>query len=88
MIIRDKNATPEAIAREHDLFAEKIEKYLNSGAGACWMNMPPVADTVQKALLFFHGKRYWLDAWAVMPNHVHVVVEPCDEFELPAILHS
>jgi hypothetical protein len=32
--------------------------------------------------------RYRLHAWCIMPNHVHVVVEPFAGHELPEILHS
>lgn len=34
------------------------------------------ARCVQDALLHFHGERYQLIAWVIMPNHVHVLVEP------------
>ncbi|HUO08971.1 MAG TPA: transposase [Phycisphaerae bacterium] len=80
--------TAEDLLRIEALFSERIEKYLDTGAGACWMNRPNVADVVQSALLFFHETRYVLPAWAVMPNHVHVVVRPLEGFELRDILHS
>ena len=32
--------------------------------------------------------RYRLHAWCVMPNHVHVVIEPLPGHTLPSILHS
>ena len=34
----------------------------------------------------FH--RYLLHSFAVMPNHVHALIAPRDEFELEQILHS
>ncbi|HEY6981054.1 REP-associated tyrosine transposase [Reyranella sp.] len=37
---------------------------------------------------YFDGKRYRLLAWCIMPNHVHVVVEPADGQTLGAIVHS
>ena len=56
-----------------------------------------IAREVASALLHFEGKRYNLAAWCVMPNHVHVVVQPfggitggtpVPRCELPDILHS
>ena len=36
----------------------------------------------------FDGKRYELLAYVVMHNHIHVIVEPNNEHQLQAILHS
>jgi len=47
-----------------------------------------VAELVQTAILHFDGERYRILAWCIMPNHVHVVVEPFDGQRLGAILHS
>ena len=41
--------------------------------GECLFRDPRLALLVQNALLFFHGQRYDLHAWVVMPNHVHVL---------------
>ena len=70
------------------LFSERIERYLDAGAGECWMNQPVIADLVENALKYFNGSRYELLAWCVMPNHVHVVVQSFLDYELSSILHS
>ena len=49
---------------------------------------PDVAEIVQNALLHFEGERYRLHAWCIMPNHVHLVVQPLAEHQLKDILHS
>ena len=54
----------------------RIEQWLDSGMGCCALGHPAVARTVQESLLHFDGERYRLLAWCVMPNHVHVLVEP------------
>ncbi len=56
--------------------------------GSCILRRPEVADLVQSALRHFDGQRYRLDAWCVMPNHVHVVFAPHAEWSLSRILHS
>jgi REP element-mobilizing transposase RayT len=52
------------------------------------MKVPSIADAVQRALLFFDGKRYGLCAWCVMPNHVHAMVQTFDRFSLETVVHS
>jgi REP element-mobilizing transposase RayT len=79
------------------LYSEKVERYLDAGFGSCYMEDARVAKVVSNALLHFEGQRYNLAAWCVMPNHVHVVVQPFSgitggtpvpHFDLPEILHS
>ncbi len=67
---------------------KRIEAYLDSGKGSAWMNDTRIADKVQEAILFFDGQRYRLQAWVVMPNHVHALLTPCTGWELEQILHS
>jgi REP element-mobilizing transposase RayT len=70
------------------LFSEKVERFLDRGVGNCWLRDERIATVVRDALLFFEGDRYILYAWCIMPNHVHVVLQPKAGFELPDILHS
>lgn len=39
------------------------------------LHEPAAADIVEDVLLRRWGEGYWLHAWCVMPNHVHVLVE-------------
>ena len=52
----------------------KLEEYLDRGIGECLLRRHEVAEMMQQVLLHFQGIRYDLLAWAVMPNHVHVLV--------------
>jgi D-alanine--D-alanine ligase len=70
------------------LYTDRVESILNRGQGACWMKNAEVARIVQDALTFFHGQRYEMYAWAVMPNHVHAVFRPLGDYDLSGILHS
>ncbi len=74
--------------RLQHLHSERVEAYLDTGHGACWLCQPQIAEVVADALRFFDDQRYHLHAWCVMPNHVHVIVEPIAGHELPALLHS
>jgi hypothetical protein len=61
-----------------------IEKYLDkSETGPLWLKNERVADMVSDSLRYRDGKVYRLDAFCVMPNHVHVVFAP-----LPVVAHA
>jgi len=72
---------------QRDYYRE-LERCLDAGAGACWLRRPGIADLVASAVQFFDGERYCLDAWVVMPNHVHVVLWPEPYRTLSSILQS
>ena len=74
--------------RLDELFSERIEAYLDSGAGACHLSDPEIADLAAKALRHFDSQRYRLLAWCVMPNHVHVVFRIFPGQSPDKILHS
>jgi putative transposase len=66
----------------------KADAALDQGHGRRDLAIPEIAELTQTALLRFDGKRYWLLAWCVMPNHVHVLVEIRPEHRLDRIVHS
>jgi valyl-tRNA synthetase len=72
----------------HQLRSEKIESFLDAGHGECLLEDTKVAEIVQNALKHFDDKRYELVAWAVMPNHVHVIIRPFPDHELTKIVQS
>ena len=53
----------------------RLEAYLDRGLGECWLRQPAIAKLTEDALRFFDGQRYQLQAWVVMPNHVHLLVD-------------
>jgi len=67
---------------------KRVEAYLDRGLGSAWMKQPAIADKVQEASLHFDNDRYRLQAWVVMPNHVHALLTPCAGWGLGQILHS
>jgi REP element-mobilizing transposase RayT len=66
----------------------KIERYLDKGHGACWLRQPMIAQMIEKALFHFDGDRYRLNAWCVMPNHVHALIETVKGHSLDSVTHS
>jgi REP element-mobilizing transposase RayT len=82
------NVTEEQTGEIRRELQRKIERYLDRGAGACHLRRPDIADMMAEALRHFHGEHCLLDEWAVMPNHVHVILWPMPHFTLSAILKS
>ncbi|MBA3831770.1 MAG: carbamoyl-phosphate synthase large subunit, partial [Chthoniobacterales bacterium] len=72
----------------HRRFIQEREEWLDRGTGSCSLREPAAAHVVAECLRHFHGERYVLDAFAVMPNHVHVLVQPGEKFSLAEILHT
>ena len=64
----------------------KIEEWMDAGMGCCALRHPQVAAVMQDTLQKFDGERYRLIAWCIMPNHVHVLIEPTTS--LPKIVQS
>jgi REP element-mobilizing transposase RayT len=84
----DDGLTPVDEQRLLALFADRIERHLDAGHGACCLGRGGAARIVADALQHFDGERYRLWAWCVMPNHVHVVVEPAEGHALPQLQHT
>jgi putative transposase len=65
----------------------KLESYLDKGRGECHLRQPEIAKLVEGAVRFFHGERYDLRVWVVMPNHVHALFK-VDATPMAEILES
>ena len=67
----------EPLLRESNesLRKRKLEAWLDRGHGECWLRRPDVAGRVEQVLRAEDGRTYRLRAWALMPNHVHLVVD-------------
>lgn len=63
-------------ARVHkQLFAE-FDQFLDMNRGIHWLDDPRIAALVRRSLYFWNGQKYHLLCWCVMPNHVHVLLQP------------
>ncbi len=82
------NLTKAERAEYQRLFSERYDALLDSGNGCCLLRDAQNAKIVEDSFRCFDGERYVLDAWIVMPNHVHILVKPLAEFRLFDILHS
>ena len=72
----------------YDVFWKGYHDMLDGCHGSCVLREPENAKIVSDALLYFHGERYQMGDFAIMPNHVHVIVTPHEDHPLEKILHS
>ncbi len=70
------------------LFFEKIEEWLDNAHGECLLKERQYSEIVRNALEYYNNKKYILDYWVIMPNHVHVLVLLLEGFGLNEIMHS
>ncbi len=66
---------------------KQLEAWLDRGHGECWLKRDDVAAAIEEIILKNDGKEYRMQAWVVMPNHVHAVIDVWD-IPLTTILHD
>jgi len=55
---------------EYEAFLDKQD------SGVQWLKDARIASLVRSSLHFLHGKKYFLFAYCIMPNHVHALFQP------------
>ncbi len=66
----------------------RIAKFEDAGHGACHLREPEMARLTEDALQYFDGQRYSLQAWCVMPNHVHVLIRTTEDWPVGHVIQS
>lgn len=56
----------------------ELEAWLDRGHGNCWLRRRDVAELAEMILLEGDGCDYRMQAWVVMPNHIHLVLDVWD----------
>lgn len=79
---------PNLLEEYRERFSDRWENLLDECRGECVLRRPELALVVADSLLHFHGSRYLLSDFVVMPNHVHVLVAFADEGALLAQCES
>jgi REP element-mobilizing transposase RayT len=69
-------------------FIGRMQEWLDAGMGACYMRRSDVRAQVELCLLQFDGKRYDIDAFVLMPNHVHALIKPAHGYDLSRLLQG
>jgi len=69
-------------------FPQKLEAWLDEAHGFCPLREQVASKILADALHHFDGERYILDAFVIMPNHVHAIFKPLKDHDVTSILHS
>ena len=69
-------------------FSRRMQEWLDAGMGACQLRRPDARREVEYCLLHFDGTRYDIDAFVLMPNHVHAVIAPVHGYDLSNLLRG
>jgi putative transposase len=72
-------------AKQH---AVRIEGWMDDGYGECHFKDAGIAEVMTNAILHIQDDRCTTFAYAVMPNHVHVVTKPLLQWRLEQVLDS
>ncbi|HOJ16468.1 MAG TPA: phospholipase D-like domain-containing protein [Caldisericia bacterium] len=70
----------------NEKFNERLEKWLDSGYGSCILTNPAIRKEVIESILKFDGERLKVHSAVIMPNHVHLLLEPFTGYSLSEIL--
>ncbi len=76
------HATPEGLSlaenreRAHKRYFAAYDRYLDHTCRLDWLAQPRVAALIRGNLHHHNGSKYHLLAYCVMPNHVHVLLQP------------
>ena len=84
-----ENQPPRSEEQWHELAKEitrKTEAWADQGYGECVFRNLKLASEMAQSLLHFQDEHCLTSCYAVMPNHVHVVIKPLGELELEQIL--
>jgi putative transposase len=87
----ESHPEPRSESQWHE-FAKEItqrtERYLDHGYGECVFRDSELAATMGQSLVHFQDEHYLTSSYVVMPNHVHLTIQPFAKHELEDILES
>lgn len=64
------------------------QSYLDNGYGSCLLKYPKCRKILIDAISFKDGIDYYVDSYVIMPNHVHILIQPIGQNKLEDILRS
>ena len=56
--------------------------------GSCLLAQPPIRSIVEEEIRRYDGQHYDLSAFVIMPNHVHLLLQPLAGYTLSSIMSS
>ena len=62
----------------HKQFFAKYDQYLDSQSPVRYLADDRIADMVKENIFHHNSAKYYVLAYCIMPNHVHIVLQPMD----------
>ncbi|MGA0333691.1 MAG: transposase [Kiritimatiellia bacterium] len=69
-------------------FGERYESWLDQGHGSCALARSDCREVVKQCLFRFQDQRLCIHDAVIMPNHVHVLLEPMQGQELSKLMQG
>lgn len=86
--LKEEIRTSEIQGKDDLELQRGIERYLDNGAGECYLKLRDVAEVVENKILSLHLSNLILIAWVIMPNHVHLLFSPMAGNSMIKIMQS
>ncbi len=67
---------------------QQEETWLDAGFGSCIFRDSQFATVLARAIKHFHEQRCFVSCYAIMPNHCHLVMRPCEDWKLEVLLRG
>lgn len=69
-------------------FGKPFEKWLDAGYGSSILSKEEIREIVKKCIMKYDGERLKIHAAVIMPNHVHLLIQPFEKYSLSEILQG
>ncbi len=76
----------DKLSDDSEEYRQRVEDYLDEGAGECLLRNPKIAAIVEETILNEHGTSCDIKAWVVMPNHAHVLLRLNPGYDLAGLM--
>jgi len=77
----DESPGEKALRESKKMFALMDEALVSKSAGNNYLKKPLLASMIEDAIVHWDEKRYILHRYVIMPNHVHLLIEPLTKEE-------
>ncbi|MFN7875240.1 MAG: transposase [Pirellula sp.] len=68
--------------------ANRVNEWLDQGAGECHFKNPIFANELARSILHFQNEQYHVASYVVMPNHCHLIMRPFSGFQLEELVKA
>ncbi|MGI6223589.1 MAG: transposase [Prevotella sp.] len=73
---------------EKILLHKEMEKYLNKGYGECLLKEKKYREIVEQSIEYYNNRKYRIDSFVIMPNHIHIILQMIEGNELIDIIKN